>query len=243
MQDDGHFRVYDVTVNPFNSGKASFYHNALGGYHAAKPGRMQDIDDFYLAEGDANILNMLNVKYILAANKEGKPVAQQNPFSNGPAWFVENVLPANNSNEELLLLDSLDTKTTAVIHAKFLEKIPTKNVTRDSAATIDLTSFKPNEMVYETKTDSDQLAIFSEVYYPKGWNAYIDGAPAEYFRANYTLRAMVVPSGIHQIVFKFEPQVVKTGSSISLIASLLFLIVLGIGVWLHFRKEKPQISE
>ena len=101
LEDDGLFRVYDVTGNPFNSGRASFYHNALGGYHAAKPRRIQEIDDFYLSKGNIEILNMMNVKYIITQNKEGGSVAQQNPYANGNAWFVENVLLAKTANEEI----------------------------------------------------------------------------------------------------------------------------------------------
>ncbi len=238
LKDDGHYRVYDASRNAFNSGQASYFHNALGGYHAAKPGRMQDIADFYLDNVDPNVLNMLNVKYIIIPDKEGNLQVQQNPFVNGPAWFVENVLPANNANEEILLLDSLDTRKTAVLHTDFLAKIPTKNIQRDSTATIDLASFAPNKLVYETATKTDQLAVFSEIYYPQGWNAYIDGNPAEYFRANYTLRAMVVPSGIHQIEFKFEPKVVKKGSSIALASSILFFLIILGGLFLQFRKQK-----
>ncbi len=243
LKDDGHYRVYDATRNAFSSGQASYFHNALGGYHAAKPGRMQDIADFYLEDVDPNMLNMLNVKYIIIPDNEGNPQVSQNPYSNGPAWFVENVLPANNANEEILLLDSLDTKKTAVIHTNFLSKIPTKDISRDSTATIDLARFSPSELVYETKTNTDQLAVFSEAYYPHGWNVYIDGQPAEYFRANYTLRAMVVPSGIHQVVFKFEPEVVKKGSTIALSSSVvLFLIILG-GLFLQLRKNKAAKTE
>ncbi|MBX2827527.1 MAG: YfhO family protein [Flavobacteriaceae bacterium] len=242
LKDDGHYRVYDASNDAFNSGEASYFHNALGGYHAAKPGRMNDIADFYLAEVDPNILNMFNVKYVIVPDAEGRPAAQQNPFANGPAWFVENVLPANNANEEILLLDSLDTKNTAVIHTDFLAKIPTKNVQRDSTATIDLSEFAPNRLVYETATKTDQLAVFSEMYYPHGWSAYIDGSPAEYFRANYTLRAMVIPSGIHQVEFKFEPKVVKTGSSIALVSCILLILILVGGLYLE-RRNQSQVKE
>ena len=239
LQDDGYFRVYDATRNAFSSGQASYYHNALGGYHAAKPRRIQDIDDFYLAEGDAGILNMMNVKYILVPNKDGQVAAQQNPFANGPAWFVENVLPANNANQEILLLDSLDTKSTAVIHTDFLNKIPTENIRRDSTASIDLVGHQPNHLVYETATKTDQLAVFSEVYYPNGWDAYIDGKPVDHFRANYTLRSMVVPAGVHQIEFRFQPQVIRTGSKITLASSILFFLLLLSGLFVLLRKKKP----
>ncbi len=238
LKDDGNYRVYDISVNPFNSGRTSYFHNALGGYHAAKPGRIQEIDDFYLSQGDIGVLNMMNVKYIIATNQEGKPMVQQNPYANGSAWFVENVLLAENANDEMRLLDSLDTKTTAVIHKDFLAYIPTNNIVRDSTATLDLASHTPQHIVYETSTKSEQLAIFSEVYYPKGWNAYINGNPAEYFRADYVLRAMKIPPGNNKIEFKFEPKVIQTGSSISLASSVLFVLVFFGGLFYIFRKEK-----
>ncbi|MEL6811280.1 MAG: hypothetical protein AAFP76_08100 [Bacteroidota bacterium] len=243
LQDKGYYRVYDASTYAFSSGRASYYHNALGGYHAAKPGRMQDIDEFYLADGSATILNMMNVKYIIVPGKDRELVAQQNPFANGPAWFVENVLPARDANEELLQLDSLNTKTTAVIHRDFVDKLPTQNIARDTLARIDLISHKPNHLIYETTSQTDQLAVFSEVYYPQGWNAYLDDELVEHFRANYTLRAMVVPSGTHRLEFKFEPQVIETGSRIALGSSLVLFIVIAGGLFLRFRKEKTSVPE
>jgi len=235
LKDKSHFRVYDVTNDAFKSGRASYFYNALGGYHAAKPGRVQDIFDFYLAKGNLEILNMFNVKYILIPGEEGMDV-QQNPYVNGPAWFVENVLPANNTNQELLLLDSLDTKNTAVVRANLLDKIPTKDSVRDSTATIDITKFQPNYLEYETVSSSDQLAVFSEMYYEKGWQAYLDGEPVDHFRANYALRAIVVPSGIHTISFKFEPQVIKTGSTIALISFVLLVLCFGMVLFFNIKK-------
>ena len=237
LKDKDYFRVYDVTSSPFNSGRASFYHNALGGYHAAKPGRIQDIDNFYLSKGDIGILNMLNVRYIITKGNSGTEVPQRNPYANGAAWFVENVIIAENANEELLLLDSLDTKSTAIIHKEFSNKLPLENIQRDSTATIKLKSHTPNYLVYESSTVSPQLALFPEAYYSNGWNAYIDGQLVEHFRANYILRAMKIPEGNHTIEYKFEPQVVATGSKISLASSILFLLVLVGGVVLLRRQE------
>jgi len=242
LEDDGYFRVYDITTNPFSSGRASYFHNALGGYHAAKPGRVQDLDDFYLAEVDIGILNMMNVRYIIGQSPNGGPVAQRNPFANGNAWFVENLLLAENANEELLLLDSLDTKRTVVVHKEFQDKLPLENIVRDSTATIDLTQYKPNHLVYESSSTSPQLAVFSEVYYPKGWNAYIDGQPAEYIRANYVLRAMPVPAGNHKIEFKFEPTVIKTGGTIALVSFVILLVVLFGGLW-YKRRQESKVAE
>lgn len=242
LKDDGYYRVYDATTNAFNSGRASYYYNALGGYHAAKPGRMQDLNDFYISKGNIGILNMMNVRYIITQGKNGGPVAQRNPYTNGPAWFVENVQPASNADAEIKLLDSLDTKKTAVVNEKFLSQIPTKKIARDTTATIDLFSHKPNDLVYETASKSQQLAVFSEVYYPQGWNAYINGKPAEYFRADYALRAMVIPAGNNKIEFKFEPKVIQTGSTISLVSSIAFLLILLSGLYFTFRNKDEKES-
>jgi len=229
--------------SPFNSGKASYYHNALGGYHAAKPGRIQDIDNFYLSKGDIGILNMMNVRYIITQGNNGSEVPQRNPYANGAAWFVENVMIAQNANEELLLLDSLDTKSTAIIHKEFIEKLPLENIKRDSTATINIKNHAPNHLVYESSATSSQLALFSEAYYSKGWNAYIDEQPVEHFRANYILRAMKIPEGNHTIEFKFEPQVVATGSKVSLASSILFLLVFAGGFYYNSRKKEQLNNE
>tara|TARA_R100000306_G_scaffold12131_1_gene14085 strand:- start:13326 stop:15773 length:2448 start_codon:yes stop_codon:yes gene_type:complete len=239
-KDEGFYRVYDATTNAFNSGRASYYHNALGGYHAAKPGRIQDLNEFYISRGNIGMLNMLNVKYIITQGKNGGAVAQRNPYANGNAWFVENVILADNANDELLLLDSLDTKKTAIIHSKFKEELPVEKISRDSTATIDLVKHEPQHLVYETATKSPQLAIFSEVYYPHGWNAYIDGRPADYYRANYALRAMTIPEGIHKIEFKFKPDVVEFGSTLSLFSSIVFVILLLGGGYLAFKYNKTE---
>ncbi|MDG1327532.1 MAG: YfhO family protein [Flavobacteriaceae bacterium] len=237
LKDTAYFRVYDVISSPFNSGKASYYHNALGGYHAAKPGRIQDLNNFYLSKGDIGILNMMNVRYIITQGKNGTPFSQRNPYANGAAWFVENVLIAQNANEELLLLDSLDTKKTAIIHKEFINKLPLEAIKRDSTATIKLKNHTPNHLVYESTTGTSQLALFSEAYYPDGWNVYIDGDLVEHYRANYILRALTIPKGTHTIEFKFEPQVIAMGSRISLASSILFLLVVAGGFYKRSRKK------
>lgn len=240
LEDDGHFRVYDMTVSPFNTGRTSFFHNAVGGYHAAKPGRMQDLYEFYISKGNVGILNMLNVRYLILQNENGGPVAQRNPYANGNAWFVENVQPAEDADQEIQLLDSLDTKKTAVVHKEFLSRIPSENIERDSLGTIELFTYKPNHLVYETSSKTDQLAVFSEMYYPKGWNAYINGNPAEYFRADYLLRAMVIPAGNNKVEFKFEPKVIQTGSTISLVSSLIFVLLAGGGLYFSSKQKEEK---
>ncbi|WP_034258499.1 YfhO family protein [Altibacter lentus] len=237
LEDDGYYRVFDATTNPFNSGRASYYHNALGGYHAAKPGRMQDIDTYYLSKGDIGILNMMNVRYIITQGRNGGAVAQRNPYANGSAWFVENVMIAENADQEIRLLDSLNTKETAIVHADFASELPLKDIQRDSTATIELVRHQPDHLVYETSSSSAQLALFSEVYYPKGWNVYINNKPASYFRANYVLRAMTIPEGNHKIEFKFEPKVIQTGSMISLGSSVLLVLLIFGALFYNYRKQ------
>jgi len=243
LEDDDHFRVYDATANPFSSGRASYYHNALGGYHAAKPGRIQDLDDFYLRPGNINgVLDMMNVRYIITQNREGAVIAQRNPYANGNAWYVENVLLAENANEEIRFLDSLDTKKIAVVNSEFITEVPQGQIVRDSTATIDLVSHQPNHLIYESSTKSPQLAVFSEVYYPNGWNAYIDDQPVTHIRVDYTLRGLKVPVGNHKIEFKFEPTVIKNGSMISLSSSIVFMVLLLGGLYYGFRKKKSEIK-
>ncbi len=240
LEDSGYFRVYDNTTYAFSSGRASYFHNSLGGYHAAKPGRIKDIEDFYLNPLDVGILNMMNVRYIITQSRNGGPVAQRNPYANGNAWFVEGVMLAENANEEITFLDSLDTRRVAVIHQEFTEKLPLEEIQRDSTATIELVDYKPNHLTYRSSTQTEQLAIFSEPYYPDGWNAYLNGEPVDYIRANYLLRGLPVPVGTHEIEFRFEPEVVESGSRISMISSLVFLVaLLGVFYW-QFRKKTPK---
>jgi hypothetical protein len=242
LKDEGHFRVYDL-ADRNNPARASYFHNSLGGYHAAKPRRFQEIDDFYISQGDIGILNMMNVRYIITQNKNGGPYAQRNPYANGNAWFVENALMAETANDEIRLLDSLNSKTTAVINREFMNLIPAKKIVRDSTASILLTDYKPEHLVYESSTKSEQLAIFSEVYYAKGWNAYINDQPAEYFRADYLLRAMSIPAGTNKIEFKFEPQVIEIGSKVSLGSISLFALIFVGGLYYKLRKREIVTKE
>ena len=237
LKDTGRYRVYDAANNAFNSAQTSYYHSSLGGYHAAKPGRMQELADFYINQGNIGVLNMMNVRYITLRGKNGGIVAQRNPYANGNAWFVENVIIAQDANQEMLQLDSLDTKKTVVINASFTDELPLENIQRDSTATIELVKNTPNHLVYEAATKSPQLAVFSEVYYPKGWNAYIDGNKANYVRADYLLRAIKVPAGFSKIEFKFEPSVIKTGSTVALGSSIVLLLLVFGAIGFRMKKK------
>ncbi|MCG9971751.1 YfhO family protein [Christiangramia crocea] len=235
LQDTSHYRVFDVSGNPFNTGRTSYFHNALGGYHAAKPGRIQDLYDFYISENNMQILNMLNVKYFIVPTEEGNQ-AQQNPNAFGNAWFVENIKWVGDADEEILALNDTDLQRTAVINEKFKEEV-NEDFNYDTNARIELVSQQPNELKYKVSAESGQFVVFSESYYQPGWQAYLDGKAVPHVQADYVLRAMNVPAGEHEITFKFEPEVIQTGSTIALISSVLIGLVLIGGVGYELKKR------
>lgn len=224
-RDTARYRVFDLTANPFNSARASYFHNSIGGYHAAKPRRMQDLFDFYLSKNNLGVLNLLNVKYVLLQNQEGQVVASLNPGANGPVWLVDKIKWVDSEDEEILALDSLNTRKTAVVHSRFKSLIDPQVTPADSTVSIKLIAHKTDKLQYRSNTRGNVLALFSEAYYSQGWQAYIDGKPVPHFRADYWLRALVLPAGEHEVEFVFKPQVVQTGSRLALAGSFLFLIL------------------
>ena len=229
MQDTTYYRVYDLTTN---STKPSYFHNSLNGYHAAKLRRYNEVFNWYVAKNNLNVLNMLNTKYIIASNKDGGVFTFTNDETNGSAWFIDGFQVVQSADEEIQALDSLDNKHRAVINQKELktyfktDKAPTYEV--DSTAVVALTKHFPNDLKYKTNNPHDGFIVFSEVYYGHGWQAFIDGEKVPYVRVDYTLRGIAIPAGEHHIEFKFDPQIVKTGSRIALASSVLvLLIVLG----------------
>ena len=236
LQDEGHYRVLDVSGSPFNSARASYFHKSIGGYHAAKPGRIQDLFDFHIATGNQEVLNMLNTKYVIISN-QGKVMSQLNPDANGNAWFVNSVDVVNDANEAILALDSLQSKKHAIIEQEFADKLPQKRFEENSDDAIQLKSYKPNELAYNYNVAEDRVAVFSEIYYPYGWKAYVDGQEIEHFKANYVLRAAVLPKGEHELVFKFEPEVVQKGSIITLASGVILLVLILLGFFFKYRKK------
>ena len=179
---------------------------------------------------------MLNTKYIILSN-QGQVMAQPNPQANGNAWFVDKVEFVENANEEILALDSLNTKQTAIVNEKFSAEIPQQQFSADSTAQIQLKSYQPNELVYSYSTQKERLALFSEIYYPHGWKATVDGEEVSILQANYVLRAAMLPAGNHEIVFKFEPEVIQTGSTITIASGGILLLLLIGGLVITFRRK------
>lgn len=230
LQDqDPNFRVFNLSVqNPFSDPTTSYYHKSIGGYHAAKLRRYQDLIEHQLSKGNQQVLNMLNTKYFILADENGKAYAQHNAGALGNGWFVSNIKWVDNADEEMETLDNFNPLDMAVIDVRFkdvLGNIPPLSKTQDD--TIRLTSYKPNELIYTANSLYGGLAVFSEIYYPDGWKVTIDGKPVKEIRADYVLRALYIPEGTHEIVFRFDPDSVRKSETIAFIAlafiGLLFI--------------------
>jgi len=233
--------------NPFQDARTSFYHKNVGGYHAAKLRRYQELIDHHIQpeiqtmikrfqDGKTldsvfhplPVINMLNTSYVILDLNQN-PV--RNPHPLGNAWFVSQFKLVENADEEIAALNNLNPAETAVIDKRFEKYISGKQFTKDTQGSLQLTDYKPNYLKYEVKANSEQLAVFSEIYYDKGWNAYIGGEKVPHFRVNYVLRGLTVPAGNHVIEFKFEPHSYYLGNKVSLASSiLLLLIIAGYGI-------------
>ncbi|MBD0849746.1 YfhO family protein [Maribacter arenosus] len=241
-QDESVYRVYNPQEG-LNGASTSYYHKSIGGYHAAKPARLQDLFDFYIYKGNLGILNMLNVKYVIQQDEEGKSIPTLNPDANGNAWFVNKLIEVQSADAEIKALENLDVKKEAVVNTARFTAINRFNFHTDSLATVALTDYKPNHLTYKSSNPNAGILVFSEMYYENGWNAYIDGQPKDHFRVNYVLRALNVPGGDHTIEFKFEPQIIKKGSQITLTGSIVLgLIILG-GIGYSVRRSSKKDGE
>ncbi|MBD79630.1 MAG: hypothetical protein CL840_11990 [Crocinitomicaceae bacterium] len=244
---DPHYRVLNTTVSIFNDAAPSYFYKTIGGYHAAKLKRYQDLIERQISpelrklnEGFDNtpVLNMLNMKYVIFG-KEANAIAQ-NTYSMGNAWFVNKIIEVNNADEEIEALTGFNPGSEVVIDKRFKELYSSWSQSFDSSGSITLTSYEPEQLAYDYNSSTDQLVVFSEIYYHgnKDWIAYIDGVEQKHFRVNYVLRGLVVPAGKHKIEFKFKPQVYYIGERISLAGSSIIVILLLVYFGKSFRKPK-----
>jgi hypothetical protein len=243
LKDKSYYRVYNLQ-SPFTEARTSYFHHSIGGYHGAKMRRYQDLYDSCIAKDTRQLfedfqkgnphfdeyrsLNMLNAKYIVyGPDKENVII---NPAAIGPAWFVKEVVQVNSPAEELKKVGEINTNEVAVINGQLT--IDNSQLTIDSLASIILVENKPPYLKYESESSSNGLAVFSEIYYPKGWRAFIDGSEVSILRANYVLRALEIPTGKHVIEFKFEPKPYVVGNKITMASGwLLLLVVMGCVGW------------
>ncbi len=246
LKDKNEFRVLNLTVDPFNEASTSYYHQSIGGYHGAKMRRYQELIDFRIGKeirqlgtklntlkADArvdsvfiglNALNMMNTKYLIY-NPEAAPIV--NPKALGSAWLVRSYQLADNADQEIAALDKIDPGKEIVVNKKFQSLLESVTPGTDVTSKLALKSYSPNQLVYSYSGKGKEIAVFSEIYYPKGWNAYIGDQLVPYFQANYVLRAMVLPEGTYDITFKFEPLSYRLGKQISMVSSLLLLLFIG----------------
>ena len=227
---DPHFRVYNVSGgDPFSDARTSYRLKSLGGYSAAKLRRYQDLIDVYLSKGNLNVISLLNAKYIVVPDENGQPQPQLNPGAMGNAWFVGELIPAASADEEMALLGEIDLQNVAVVDQSFAEAVGNWNPGIPEEASIRLEKYTPRYLDYRSHASAPGTAVFSEIYYPYGWKVTIDGVPAEHFRADYTLRALNIPSGDHAIHFEFAPDSVRKGDTLAVVCILaMYLIILGI---------------
>lgn len=263
LKDPSYYRVLNLSVSPFNDASTSLFHHSIGGYHGAKIRRYQELIDSSIIQdlmyynsvistaksmqelqpaldklNGNTALKMLNAKYFII---DGQMAPAMNNKALGNAWFAETPVLVSNPNEEISTIKKIDPAKQAIVDSRFKNQITKTSYPVAAGDTIELKSYLPNELVYKYSSAGDRMAIFSEIYYPAGWKAYIDGVEKDYFRANYVLRGMIVPAGSHEIKFEFKPASYYTGETVSLASSLIFILLVAgyIGYSLK-SKTKPE---
>lgn len=252
------YRVLNLASNTFNENETSYYHKSIGGYHAAKLRRYQDLIDNYIApemqqlmsalakaggdmtkvKGDSifPVLNMLNAKYFIVPLQNNKTVPIQNPYVLGNAWFVDKLNYVNNANQELEALGKLNLRHEAVADARF-KTVLGEATPQDSTSVVKLTAYAPNQLTYEVKSATGGVMVFSEIYYPE-WTATVDGKPVEIGRADYVLRALKVDKGQHQVVLTFDPKSVKQTETVAYAAYVVLLLVVLFGLYAEWKRKQ-----
>jgi hypothetical protein len=248
LQDkDLDYRVFNLTVNPFTDAMTSYHHNSVGGYHGAKLIRYQDVIDQHLSKNNSKVLDMLNTRYYILRNQEtGQPEVKGNRNALGNAWFINDIIWAENADAEISALNEFDPANQVVIDERFKDVLSVTQL-NNSESHIQLTNFEPNYLVYEADVkNGKQFAVFSEIYYEgtdHDWKSFIDGIPTEHIRVNYILRGMEIPEGQHKIEFKFEPISYFLGEKISLASSIVVLIIVLGALFMEYRQSSGAKEE
>lgn len=254
------YRVLNLASNTFNENETSYYHKSIGGYHAAKLRRYQEMIDAYIspemqamlpaivgAEGDMTrvdgdsiypVLNMLNTKYIIMGLQNGQTVPIQNPYAAGNAWFVDKISYVDNANQEIETVGKIDLKHQAVADKKFEPQLG-QAVTQGSTAMATLKSYEPNALVYEVNSDKGGVLVFSEVYYP-GWKATVDGVPTELGRVNYILRAINIKPGKHEVAMDFHPASIRITETVAYASYGILLVLAALGLFVQWKRRKQD---
>lgn len=246
-KDKTHYRIFNNILGTFSETNTSYFKSSIGGYHAVKLRRYDDVINEYFQIMDSvkvpNVLNLLNAKYWVVGGPE-KPEVIPNTKANGNAWFVSDVQFVNTPNEEIKSIGVINNKKTAVVASSDRSYFTNKPIQADSTAFINLTKYQPNELEFKSQSKTPQLAVFSEIYYPHGWKMFVDDKEVPYIKADYLLRAVHVPAGNHHIRMVFEPEVIEKGKWVSLFSFGLFILLSVLGIfWMNRNKKKDIPSE
>ena len=243
---DPSFRVLNLSVDTYNDSRTSYFLKSIGGYSAVKLRRYNDLIERHLKKRHMPVINMLNAKYIIGKDQEGNVIAMLNRDAMGNAWFVSDIKFVDNANQEIDALTTENLRNVAVVDKEFAESVTNTRPGIPNNASITLTACTPKSLEYSVRSSGPGTVVFSEIYYPYGWKATIDGQKADYFRADYVLRAMNVPSGIHTINFTFDPDSVHKGNTLSVICIVLMylsvVLAAAFGAWKALRKNKGQTA-
>ena len=241
---DPDFKVIDLSQNILEDAATPFFNKSIGGYSAARMKRFDELVESQLLKSiNQDVLDMLNTKYIIMENPQTKNLSmKRNETACGHAWFVKTVKLVKNADEEMQAITAFAPKDAASVDQRYKSKIDEKSTGFDPNATIKLVKYSPDDMKYESSSNVSSIAVFSEIYYDKGWKMYIDGKESPYFRADYVLRAAQLPIGNHKVEFIFHPASYYTGEKISLAGSILLILALGGAVYTGIRK-KPEAKK
>ena len=259
LKDKSEYRVLNLSTDPFSETATSYYHQSIGGYHGAKMRRYQELIDFHIGKEiqqlgsklnslksesgidsvfiGLNALNMLNTKYLIY-NPDAAPIS--NPKAMGSAWLVNDYQLVDNADQEIAAIGKADLRKVIIVDKKYQSLLGNISPVNAGSSQLSLKTYSPNKLIYSYAGKGNQIAVFSEIYYPKGWNAYIGDKMVPYFQANYLLRAMVLPEGNYDITFKFEPLSYRLGKQISMVSSLLLLLFVGFVLYKNLTLKKSQ---
>jgi hypothetical protein len=239
---DPHFRVFNMLSDPYNESRTSYFHRSIGGYHPAKLRIYQDLIDRYMSNNiNAQVLDMLDAKYMLRQSPfTGADTAVLRPSTMGAAWLVKNIQKTQDPVEALQKIGTMNLRDSAIVEVSDAKKLALKLDAPDTTARIGLARIDNDTLTYNFESTSPQFAVFSEIYYPKGWNAYVDGTQVDHYKTNYVLRGMVVLAGKHEIQFVFEPGSFKTGNQLSFASSILILLILIGSLYMAWKTEQRK---
>jgi hypothetical protein len=243
---DPDFRVMDLSLpDPFHDSRSSYYFKTVGGFHSARLRRFDElVENQFTKSVNQDVLDMLNTKYIITADqKTGSASMHANSTACGHAWFVKSVKYVKDADEEMMAISSFSPKDEAMIDVKYKSVVEAKPIAADPSGTIELTSYAPDHLTYQTGSKVNQVAVFSEIYYDKGWKMLIDGVEQPYYRADYLLRAATIPVGNHKVEFIFHPTSYYAGENISLAGSILLVLALGGAAYTENKKKKPEAKK